>query len=336
MTYVTFIRSKADCPELNRDEVTRDGGQGFLDLMQQFMLPDNANVPTQPHVMANSRFDKMIGFKEDDTHKARLAQLSMARMIRSEYIANFVMNVLMSCKGKTPEITVFTTEHSKTKFTLKNHSEMFEKMMGKIASKQFKRDEYCLKVEDKEKDGKMTVCSRSKSIGREIRYCSRDCQVADWKQHKKETFTSEIAKATPKDLTSRHVHLGIDSQSPYVVRLIEYLELSTKHDYVVETKPGTDDVFGIKLDEVPGAVAFIHMRNMLFTTSGPARKELCSMFTEYFRLKVVFLENVPYRTNLSANTGNFYGTECRPLLNGVHHSLYLKYIAKMLTLSSKL
>lgn len=85
-TYVTFIRSKADCPELNRDEVTRDGGQGFLDLMRQLVLPDNANVPTQPHVMVNSRFDKMIGFKEDDPHKARLAQLSMARMIRSEYI----------------------------------------------------------------------------------------------------------------------------------------------------------------------------------------------------------------------------------------------------------
>ncbi|KAK0245288.1 hypothetical protein EDD85DRAFT_943692 [Armillaria nabsnona] len=291
-TYVTFIRSKADCPELNRDEVTRDGGQGFLDLMRQLVLPDNTNVPTQPHVMVNSRFDKMIGFKEDDPHKARLAQLSMARMIRSEYIASFVMAVLMSYKGITPEITVFTTEHSKTKSTLKNNSKMFDEMMGKTASKQFKKDEVkrrkemklhcqrCLKVEDKEKDGKMTVCSRCKSIGREIRYCGRDCQVADWKQHK-------MGCGKPLDISAafNDIHIGGSEsntkrpdippcppghrRSPHVVRLIEYLEKTTKHDYVVETTLGKNDIFGIKLDEVPGAVAFIHMRNMLFTSSGP-------------------------------------------------------------------
>lgn len=67
-TYVTFIESKADCPERNRD---------------------NTDVLTQPHVMVDSeRFDEIFGFTADDPHKTRLAQLSMARMIRSKYIAS--------------------------------------------------------------------------------------------------------------------------------------------------------------------------------------------------------------------------------------------------------
>ncbi|SJL05278.1 uncharacterized protein ARMOST_08644 [Armillaria ostoyae] len=152
---------------------------------------------------------------------------------------------------------------------------MSDEMMGKTTSKQFKKDgvkcckemkHHCqcyLEIEEKEKDGEMM-------------YRSRDCQVADWKQQKIGCGKSLDISAAFDD-----VHIG-DSESntkksgrahrsPRVVRLIEYLENTTKHDYLVETTPGkSDDVFSIKFDEVLGAVALINVRNILFTSSSPS------------------------------------------------------------------
>ena len=110
----------------------------------------------------------------------------------------FVQVTVASYHGIEVQYQLSTTEHSKTKSTLKSNALMLESLMGRAASKAFQKEEtkrrkemvlhcqVCLKPEEKEKTGKMTVCSRCKTIGREIRYCGRTCQTADWKTHKLE------------------------------------------------------------------------------------------------------------------------------------------------------
>ncbi|KAK0456846.1 hypothetical protein EV421DRAFT_2013888 [Armillaria borealis] len=91
-------------------------------------------------------------------------------------------------------------------------------------------------IEDKEKGGKMAVCSRCTSIGREIRYCKLAVVTAKWpiggsrKQHQK----------------ARRAHLVI-RRSLHIVQLIGDLELNmAKHDYVVDTTPSkSDNVFAL-------------------------------------------------------------------------------------------
>lgn len=85
------------------------------------------------------------------------------------------------------KITVvpMTHEHSKTKATLKNVKPMITSVLGTAAGKEYLAEQarsrkemhlycdQCLKHEDKERDGKMSVCAQCMRIGREVRYCSK-------------------------------------------------------------------------------------------------------------------------------------------------------------------
>ncbi|KAF9016028.1 hypothetical protein BDZ89DRAFT_1076024 [Hymenopellis radicata] len=290
--YLQFTLGKADCPELNRDVLFADNGGGFIELMGRCVLPDNNVVPAQPMIVESERFDNIIEYKENDTIKTRAAVCMMARMTRTAYIVNFVFATLASVKGHTITYQVFTTEHSKTKSTLKAHSQMIDAIMGgKSAGKAFRKAEakrrkdmglfcqHCLKAEEKEKNGKMTVCSRCRKLGREIRYCGRDCQLADWKQHKLQCGKPLDASLVLDDVYVQGSERIIGGRpdippcppghrrSPHVIRLIEDLETCPLKDYLTEFT--ALDFGSAALDEVPGAAVFMHMRNILFTSTGP-------------------------------------------------------------------
>ncbi|PBK77596.1 hypothetical protein ARMSODRAFT_1012741 [Armillaria solidipes] len=176
----------------------------------------STHVPTQPPVIV-------------------LTRLALHKDGQIRVYSFVVVTVLMSYKGITAEITVFTAEHSKTTSTLKNHSKMFDEMTGKTASKQFKKDE------------------------------------------------------VRRDEASL--------RSPHIFQLLEYLENTTKHDYVVETTPGkSDDAFSIKFDEVPGVVAFIHT----YAQGGPrvrsAREQLMRKYGEplWNRMHALVRRGLPF------------------------------------------
>ncbi len=84
--YATFLASKADCPELNRATLFTDRGLGFIELMRQCVLSDNNEVPSQPRILVDARFDRIIGYVDNDPWQSRAALNAMARMTRSSYI----------------------------------------------------------------------------------------------------------------------------------------------------------------------------------------------------------------------------------------------------------
>lgn len=81
-----FANPKLDCPELMRENLFKDGGKGFLDLLRMFLLNDNDEPPTQPYLLPNKRFDDTIGWTENISDK-RKAWLGMRRQMRTYQIS---------------------------------------------------------------------------------------------------------------------------------------------------------------------------------------------------------------------------------------------------------
>lgn len=81
-----FTNTKIDTPELCYDEISRDGGRGFLDLLNVFLLPDHEEPPKQPFVIPNERYDALIGWQPEDRAANRKAWLGLRRVTRTRYI----------------------------------------------------------------------------------------------------------------------------------------------------------------------------------------------------------------------------------------------------------
>jgi hypothetical protein len=80
---------KLNCPELCRDELLKDSGRGYLDLVMRFLLDNNDEPPTQPFLIPNARFDAIIGWVEEDDSPNLKAWLSVRRLLRTRYIGAF-------------------------------------------------------------------------------------------------------------------------------------------------------------------------------------------------------------------------------------------------------
>lgn len=77
---------KLNCPELCRDQLLKDGGKGFLDLMKAFLLDNNDQQPTKPFVLPSARFDAIIGWKDVEGKPNKKVWLEMRRITRTSRI----------------------------------------------------------------------------------------------------------------------------------------------------------------------------------------------------------------------------------------------------------
>ncbi|KAF9256478.1 hypothetical protein L218DRAFT_1007310 [Marasmius fiardii PR-910] len=68
---------------------------------------------------------------------------------------------------------------------------------------------------------------------------------------------------------------------PHVIKHIEHLETQPGYDYLcdfVTIEGGEIEFTGVSLDEISGAACFIHMRNILFTTTDSPRAEQALLY----------------------------------------------------------
>jgi hypothetical protein len=195
---------KLNCPEVCRDELLKDGGRGYLDLLKTFLLDNNDEPPTQPFLIPNARFDAIIGWVDGEDSPNLKAWLSVRRLHRTRYIgkfspppessyvnlfdnlvlATFCSIVMAEYLGQVTTTIEYTHEHTKTKAALAGIKPFVDQVVGRSGSKQWVKEQTthrkdmklfcdnCLKPEDK-KDGKMPVCVKCRAIGREVRYCSK-------------------------------------------------------------------------------------------------------------------------------------------------------------------
>lgn len=79
---------KLNCPELSWDALAKDGGNGFLDLLKDFMLNNNDETPAQPFVMEQPRYNEIIGWDERCS-PAQKAWLDFRRLRRTHHIGSY-------------------------------------------------------------------------------------------------------------------------------------------------------------------------------------------------------------------------------------------------------
>ncbi|KAJ7755217.1 hypothetical protein B0H16DRAFT_1315834 [Mycena metata] len=303
-----FNDPKVDTPELCLDEISRDGGRGFLDLLNVFLLPNNDEPPKQPFVLPNERYDALIGWKSGDTAPNRKAWLGLKRIMRTRYIststlAAFLGIVLQSVEGLDITLVSYTHEHHKTKDTLLNMMPMMDKVLGEADANKWRKEQAdrrkemklfcdsCLKPEEKTENGKMSVCSPCKAVGRDVRYCNRACQKEAWKTHKQmcgqplglDSAFGDIADLpVPSRSTTRPDIPPVTPgyrRSADLLRQITFLHENPSKDYVVVVS--SDDVYldmdGISLDEPQSAALFIIMRGYAMSSAG-ARAEAALLY----------------------------------------------------------
>ncbi|RDB15627.1 hypothetical protein Hypma_004013 [Hypsizygus marmoreus] len=282
----SFYPGKVNCPELIYENLTKNEGRGYIDLLKLYLLDDINVAPTQPFIPPNEMFDKLIGWKEDDKCKNRKAYLGMRRLMRGYHIASFLGIVITSYEGRPIEFVKFTHEHHKTKETLAGVKPIMDQIMGPAAANKWKKEETqkrkemklfcsaCLKPEEKSEMGKMSACRPCKAIGREVRYCNKECQRNAWKTHKAECGKLLDLEQAFKPVTPfigrkpRPVRPDIPPvrpghrRSPHLLRLIQYLNETPLKDYIMVLE-GVDELEGVSLDTIQGAALFTIMRNRL-------------------------------------------------------------------------
>ncbi|KAJ7618399.1 hypothetical protein FB45DRAFT_931555 [Roridomyces roridus] len=289
-----FDNPKLDAPELCLDELTRDSGRGFLDLMNVFLLPNNDGPPKQPFIFPNERFDAIIGWKSNDTAPNRRSWLGLRRMMRTRYISSFVSTVLHSTEGEIPKVVLYAYEHDKTRSALDGMRETMS--MAGVTEDEYNRwrkdqterrkemkrfCDTCLKPEDKIQDGKMSICAPCKAVDRDVRYCDKACQKQAWKSHKQscgklldidDTFNDTDMKATSTRQDIPPVASG-HRRSADLLKQISLLNDYAQTDYLCRLPPsvGTDedDFDAITLDHAHSAATFMIMRGYAMSSSGP-------------------------------------------------------------------
>lgn len=85
---------KLSCPELLKEELEKDDGEGFLNLLKRFLLDNNDVFPPQPFVLENPMFDRLIGYKKNEKTPARKGWLEFKRLLRTHYICNYIVQPL--------------------------------------------------------------------------------------------------------------------------------------------------------------------------------------------------------------------------------------------------
>ncbi|KAJ7663034.1 hypothetical protein B0H17DRAFT_310922 [Mycena rosella] len=321
-----FDNTKIDAPELCYDAISRGGGRGFLDLLTPFLLSNNEEPPKQPFVLPNARYDALIGWKPDDTAPNRKAWLGLRQITRTRYISGFLNVVLHSVEGHELSVVSYTHEHDKTKGTLLEMKPVMEAVLGESDANKWRKEQAeprkemklfcdsCLKPEEKAENGKMSVCSPCKVVGRDVRYCDRTCQKNAWKMHKR-------LCGKPLDLDSAFddiISAGSGSQGPAkpiippvasgfrrsagLLRQIKLLNENPMKDYLIDDGP--DYHYGISLDEPQGAATFVIMRGHAMS-SGGARAEAALLYV-YRVLQKFRGDDAVLRTQLRKEYGETF------------------------------
>ncbi|KAJ7123154.1 hypothetical protein C8R44DRAFT_161851 [Mycena epipterygia] len=297
-----FNNMKIDTPELCYDEISRDGGRGFLDLLNVFLLPDHEEPPKQPFVIPNERYDALIGWQPEDTAANRKAWLGLRRVTRTRYISGFLGIVLHSTEGRNIKVVSYTHEHHKTKDTLLGMKPVMDTVLGESDANKWRKEQTerrkemklfcdsCLKPEEKAENGKMSICSPCKAVGRDVRYCDKVCQKDAWKTHKRlcgkplelDAAFGDIPAASGSQDPSRPAIPPVAPgfrRSADLMRQIRLLKENPKKDYLIilSTDDNYIDMNGVSLDEPQGAATFTIMRGYAMS-SGGARAEAALLY----------------------------------------------------------
>ncbi|KAG7444019.1 uncharacterized protein BT62DRAFT_921639 [Guyanagaster necrorhizus] len=146
------------CPEMTVKALAENNDKDFIQLLKLHLPKDQVKDDlTAPIYLPNAQFKKMMETDPNDYGLRRLVEMN--RLERAYFIT---MTLWSTFNASVRSIVEIRCTQEKAQI---------------VVCYNCKRDEESLRKQGRE----LLVCEKCKPIGRIIPYCSRDCQIADWK-----------------------------------------------------------------------------------------------------------------------------------------------------------
>ncbi|KAF5369043.1 hypothetical protein D9758_003095 [Tetrapyrgos nigripes] len=177
------------CPEVTIARLNRQSGKGFLDLLGKLVLQDIEKVPDKARTVPNPIWDAMNSVK--DNSPGRRVMQRMNDVQRTAFLTYFVWNTLLAFYSESEEyglIKTSTTGGSQVFKETVQQDERFSKIYNqvrketKVNSQNAHRGcNTCGLSAERAGVPRLSACTKCKAMGRDVFYCSKACQVKDWK-----------------------------------------------------------------------------------------------------------------------------------------------------------
>ncbi|KAF7335709.1 hypothetical protein MVEN_02226400 [Mycena venus] len=288
------------CPELTLKRLNRDSGKGFVELLKQLTLQDLDKVPDDIKTVPNAVYDK-INALPANPHPGLVVAKKSCDCGRTYLLTMVVWNVLLAFYGESEQYGLIKgqrddPEHLKRlKKSLSGEVDV-KRVASETAANRQRAERHCTSCglpASKAGVETLSACQRCKAIDRLVFYCSKKCQVADWKTgrppHK--TICGKVgairdAYFAPKPTEPTPAEDDDDDfpppnpgyvRSPALLHQLKLLKENPQMDYVL-VRPDPHPDHGVILQDPLGSMFFKVCMNRAVCDHSP--REVFKMFQQ--------------------------------------------------------
>ncbi|KAJ7738756.1 hypothetical protein B0H16DRAFT_1891232 [Mycena metata] len=290
------------CPELTLKRLNHGSGKGYIELLKKLTLQDLDNVPDHFRTVPNAVFDKMTAVGSNP-HPGLVMVKKHHDASRTYLLTMVVWNILLAFYGES-ETYGLQKNH-------RNEAEALKPFEQDLSAKEIKRvakenaanrrlaEHHCTSCNlpaSRAGVETLSACQRCKAIDRLVYYCSKQCQVTDWKTghppHKticgkkgalKDAFLApEAREPTPSNADDDDDDFFGPPEpgyvrSPALLHQLKLIKENPKVDYVL-VQPDPHPDHGVVLQDAMGSMFF--KLCMKRAVTGPAPREVYKMFQQ--------------------------------------------------------
>ncbi|KAK7463072.1 hypothetical protein VKT23_007658 [Stygiomarasmius scandens] len=299
------------CPEITMARLNNHSGKGFLNLLEKLTLQDIEKVPDDVKMVPNPIWEAMNSEGQNTRPGRRMLQ-RVNNIQRTAFLTYFVWNTLLAFYGEREEYGLIKTgknSHSPdVKESIRNDekfSKHFKQVRKEDSANRQNAERGCASCGlSAERAGVPTLlaCQKCKAMGRYVYYCTRDCQVKDWKSghppHKSicgnkaaladAVLGSPSALSTGQKGTSKgnvNSEEGRDwgepqpgyIRSPALLHQLKHLDENRQLDYVL-VRPAPHPDNGVIFPDPVGKLFFCIMMRRAVSQFAP--REVCRMYDQ--------------------------------------------------------
>ncbi|KAF8155011.1 hypothetical protein K438DRAFT_1987237 [Mycena galopus ATCC 62051] len=243
--------SRVSCPEMTIAGLVGDGEYNLINLPKRIVAHDptgNGRVKGL-YLFIHPYVDHEMRHTEDAPDHLKCYMYGVA-LLRNYYIVETLYGILQAYHGRAPQVVTITRLHGKRQYRgLTEEEQKFGAQLN-IDDSQCKEEaalavHACYTCREKTGRDNLKYCARCKGVW----YCSKECQRADWKNHKKycgqprfdpKIFAPEVEE--PDSLIGCPTVASGFTRSPTLWRQVGWLAKSDSQTRDYHVMPNMDPV----------------------------------------------------------------------------------------------
>ncbi|KAJ7184740.1 hypothetical protein C8R46DRAFT_883499 [Mycena filopes] len=291
------------CPELTLKRLNNGSGKGFIELLEKLTLQDLDKVPDNFRTVPNAVYEKLSAIGANP-HPGLVLTKKHYDSNRTYLLTMVVWNILLAFYGES-ETYGLVKNHRNTREDLKPfEGDLSAQEMKRVtkanAANRRQAEHHCTSCNlpaSRAGVETLSACQRCKAIDRMVFYCSKQCQVTDWKTgtppHKticgKKDALRDVFLAPKAAERAQNPAAADDDddffgppdpgfvRSPALLHQLNLLKENPKVDYIL-VAPAPHPDHGVMLQDALGRMFF--KLCMKRAVTGPAPREVFKMFQQ--------------------------------------------------------